>query len=660
MAPYHVRAVWCRPVTDSLGFVFGDARIDDAGDIIFFVLDFGQKAVIGFFFIVVFDVLDGHFLVALDNAHARFRFGFFFLGGFVFIFTGGGDDQRRFYDSRFFLVFGFILAVFRLVILVFVVGILGANHGGGHGGFRLAAAALLVERFRLERETAFGAFDGPLSKVIEARAATGAAPFCSKICLDQTACSHEEGVVGGARLPRVPPLVKGNKKAAMHPDSPRPLTARKAPPLKGIAQVPGDKSISQRALILGALAKGETRISGLLESGDVHSTAAALRRFGAELTRDAPGDWRVTGTGMGNWTSPMAPLDFGNSGTGSRLVMGAMATTPITATFTGDASLRSRPMARVMEPLLAFGVQFKGQGPKALMPLTLHGAANAKAAHVHVATASAQVKSALLLAALNASGASTITQAALTRDHTEKMLKAFGAKIDIANAPPAGEKITIWGPAELVACDILVPRDPSSAAFPLVAALITPGSEIEIPGVMLNPRRIGLMRILQKMGADIQIVNNRLSGGESIGNLIVRHSALKGVEVPASEAPSMIDEYPILAVAAAFASGKTVMRGLEELRVKESDRLAAIIAGLVANGVTAVAEGDDLTVTGMAQVPGGGTVATHMDHRIAMSFLTMGLASQKPVTVDDVAMIATSFPEYQDLMRGLGAVMETP
>jgi len=430
--------------------------------------------------------------------------------------------------------------------------------------------------------------------------------------------------------------------------------------LKGIAQVPGDKSISQRALILGALANGETRISGLLESGDVHSTAAALRGFGAQLTQDAPGRWRVTGTGVGNWKSPAAPLDFGNSGTGSRLVMGAMATTPITAVFTGDASLRSRPMARVVEPLLAFGVRYEGQGPKALMPLTLHGSKDAGAQTLTVATASAQVKSALLLAALNARGRSVITQASLTRDHSEKMLAAFGARISVASQPGDGEAITLEGPATLTGCPVEVPRDPSSAAFALVAALIVPGSGITLPGILLNPRRIGLIETLLEMGADIQIENKRKSGGEEIGDLVVRHCALKGVTVPAERAPSMIDEYPILAVAAAFAQGQTIMMGLEELRVKESDRLAAILAGLAANGVSARIDGDDLAVTGMAQVPGGGTVTTHMDHRIAMSFLTMGLASQKPVTVDDAGMIATSFPEYQNLMQALGAVMEAP
>ena len=446
----------------------------------------------------------------------------------------------------------------------------------------------------------------------------------------------------------------------MHNANSAPLAARRAGPLKGTAQVPGDKSISQRALILGALAEGETRISGLLESGDVHSTAGALRGFGAELTAEGPGRWRVKGTGVGNWKTPGADLDFGNSGTGSRLVMGAMATTPITATFTGDASLRSRPMARVVAPLEAFGVTYEGQGPKALMPLTLHGARDARAITAHVATASAQVKSALLLAALNAKGTSKISQDALTRDHSEKMLAAFGAKITVSPRPEGGEVITVEGPARLTGCSVEVPRDPSSAAFLMVAALIVPGSEISLPAILLNPRRTGLIQTLLEMGARIEIQNRRSSGGEEIGDLIVRHSDLNGVTVPADRAPSMIDEYPILSVAAAFARGKTVMLGLDELRVKESDRLEAIVAGLKANGVRYSVSGDDLTVEGMTEVPGGGTVVTHLDHRIAMSFLTMGLASQKPVTVDDVTMIATSFPEYQNLMSGLGAVMEAP
>ena len=409
---------------------------------------------------------------------------------------------------------------------------------------------------------------------------------------------------------------------------------------------------------------GETRISGLLESGDVHSTAGALRALGASLEALGPGQWRVRGTGVGNWTSPAEPLDFGNSGTGSRLVMGAMATTAMTAVFTGDASLRSRPMARVVEPLKVFGVRYEGQGPGAKMPLTLAGAGNAEAARVHVTTASAQVKSALLLAALNARGVTRIRQDVLTRDHSEKMLAAFGAAITVTALADGGEEIALSGPANLRGCVIEVPRDPSSAAFALVAALIVPGSVVELPGILLNPRRAGLIETLMEMGADITIANRRVSGGEEIGDLTARHGPLKGVTVPASRSAAMIDEYPVLAVAAAFANGETRMLGLEELRVKESDRLAAVAAGLAANGVPHDIAGDDLIVRGMGpagtagSVPGGGMVATHMDHRIAMSFLTMGLAAQNPVTVDDVTMIATSFPDYMDLMKSLGARMD--
>ena len=439
----------------------------------------------------------------------------------------------------------------------------------------------------------------------------------------------------------------------------QPLSARKSGALKGIAVVPGDKSISQRALILGGMADGETRISGLLESEDVLNTAGAVQALGAEVTRDDTGRWRVGGVGVGRWRQPGEVLDFGNSGTGSRLMMGAVATTPISATFTGDASLRSRPMARVLDPLTRFGTRYDAQGPKALMPLTVTGAGGARAIDYHVQVASAQVKSALLLAALNAEGISRIAQDALTRDHTEKMLAGFGAEISVT-PQGAGEIIAIHGQAKLKATVIEVPRDPSSAAFPLVAALIVPGSEILIPAILLNPRRTGLIETLLEMGARIEILNRRVSGGEEIGDLKVRHSALRGVTVPAGRAPSMIDEYPILSVAAAFAEGDTVMQGLEELRVKESDRLSAIARGLEANGVAYAEAPDGLTVTGRGVVQGGGTVATHLDHRIAMSFLTLGLAAKDTVTVDDTAMIATSFPTYEKLMRDLGADFGPP
>ncbi|HSC61225.1 MAG TPA: 3-phosphoshikimate 1-carboxyvinyltransferase [Rhizomicrobium sp.] len=432
----------------------------------------------------------------------------------------------------------------------------------------------------------------------------------------------------------------------------RPLSARRSGPLRGEVQVPGDKSISHRALILGAMAVGETRVSGLLEAEDVLNTAKVMRQFGATVTRDGDGLWHVWGMGVGGWSQPDMDLDFGNSGTGSRLVMGAMATTPITAVFTGDASLRGRPMKRVLEPLEKFGATWEARDG-GLMPLTLHGTDRPICIDYDVKVASAQVKSALLLAALNAPGRTRITQASLTRDHTEKMLRAFGADVSVEPLK-AGEAIHLLGEVDLKPCAVEVPRDPSSAAFPLVAALIVPNSEVFIPGVLLNARRIGLIDTLKEMGADIEIQNARESGGEKIGDLLVKHSALTGVDVPPERAPAMIDEYPILAIAAAFAEGRTIMRGLEELRVKESDRLSAIVNGLRENGVRVTESEDGMVVEG-GDVPGGGRVITHMDHRIAMSFLVMGLASEKPVSVDDVSMIVTSFPEFENLMRNLGA-----
>jgi len=436
----------------------------------------------------------------------------------------------------------------------------------------------------------------------------------------------------------------------------RAVAARPAPPLSGEAPVPGDKSISHRALLLGTLAVGETRISGLLEAEDVLNTASAMRAYGATVERQGPGLWSVHGVGVGGLSAPAAPLDFGNSGTGSRLVMGMAATTPVTSVFTGDSSLRRRPMKRVLDPLTRFGARYEAQ-PGGLMPLSLTGAGPALAIDYEVTVASAQVKSALLFAALNATGRSRIGQRALTRDHTEKMLAAFGADISVEPRSGGGEVVFLMGEAELSPCAVDVPRDPSSAAFPLVAGLLVPGSAVSAPGVLLNTRRTGLFEALRAMGAEITVSNLRHSGGEDIGDIAIRFSALKGIEVPPEGAPAMIDEYPVLAVAAAFAEGRTVMRGLEELRVKESDRLSAIVAGLRANGVTVEELEDGLIVEGRGAdgVPGGGMVETHMDHRIAMSFLVMGMAARAPVAVDDVAMIATSFPEFEGLMRGLGA-----
>jgi 3-phosphoshikimate 1-carboxyvinyltransferase len=435
-----------------------------------------------------------------------------------------------------------------------------------------------------------------------------------------------------------------------------PLISRKVGALKGRAAVPGDKSVSHRALILGALAVGETAISGLLEAEDVLNTADAMRSLGSTIVHDGEGRWRVHGVGVGGWSEPADVLDFGNSGTGVRLTMGAVATTPIRAIFTGDASLRRRPMRRVLDPLMLFGAETETR-EGGLLPVTLTGARQPVPIEHRLQVASAQVKSALILAALNVPGRSVIIERAATRDHTERMLKAFGARIGVEEIGGGASAITVTGEMELHPARIDVPGDPSSAAFPLVAALIVPGSEVLLENVMLNPRRIGLIETLLEMGGRIEIRNRRENGGEEIGDLFVRHSALKSVDVPPERAPAMIDEYPVLAVAAAFAEGRTVMRGLEELRVKESDRLAAVAAGLAANGVRVEESDGGLIVEGAGPegVAGGGAVATHMDHRIAMSFLVMGLAARAAVIVDDGSMIATSFPNFETLMRGLGA-----
>jgi 3-phosphoshikimate 1-carboxyvinyltransferase len=438
----------------------------------------------------------------------------------------------------------------------------------------------------------------------------------------------------------------------------RSLSARAAGPLRGTAPVPGDKSISHRALILGALTVGETKISGLLEAEDVLNTAEAMRRLGAGVERAGEGAWSVRGKGVGGFSEPSQPLDFGNSGTGARLCMGAMATTPIRAAFTGDESLQRRPMLRLLEPLTKFGATFEPR-EGTFLPLTLRGASRPICIDYEVRSASAQVKSALLLAALGAPGRSRIAQRVLTRDHTERMLKAFGAEISVEPLPGGAEAIGVTGQVELKPTAVQVPRDPSSAAFPLVAALIVSGSEISIPGIMLNPRRLGLIETLKEMGADIAIGDRRESGGEEIGDLAVRAGALRGIEVPPERAPSMIDEYPILAIAAANASGRTILRGLEELRLKESDRVAAIVSGLRACGVTVEELEDGMIVHGRpGEVPGGATIATHMDHRIAMAFLVAGLGSRAPIAVDDTAMIATSFPEFEGVMRSIRAEFE--
>jgi 3-phosphoshikimate 1-carboxyvinyltransferase len=439
----------------------------------------------------------------------------------------------------------------------------------------------------------------------------------------------------------------------MHTE-PQPLTARRSGPLRGRVRVPGDKSISHRALILGALAVGETRISGLLEGEDVLNTGKAVRALGAQVERTGVGAWRLHGVGVAGFAESMAPLDFGNSGTGCRLMLGAVAGCPIEASFDGDASLRKRPMRRVLEPLERMGAHTLAANDGRL-PLRLAGARDPIPIVYEPPVASAQLKSAVLLAGLAAPGETVVIEAEATRDHTEKMLTHFGADVRVEPHGPHGRRITLAGQPELVPRPIVVPADPSSAAFPLVAAAITPGSEVILEGVMLNPLRSGLLDTLVEMGAAIERLNVRIEGGEEVADLRVRGSALRGVEVPAARAPAMIDEYPILAVAASFAEGTTAMRGLKELRVKESDRLGGTADMLRANGVTVEIDGDDLFVAGRGQAPGGGRVATHMDHRLAMSALVMGLASAQPVTIDDGGFIATSFPDFVGLMRGLGA-----
>jgi len=433
------------------------------------------------------------------------------------------------------------------------------------------------------------------------------------------------------------------------------LVATGAGPLKGSLRAPGDKSISHRALILGALAHGVTEVEGLLEGEDVRRTAAAMAAFGAGVERLGEGRWRVVGRGA--FAEPTDVVDCGNAGTGVRLIMGAAAGFALAATFTGDASLRGRPMNRVLKPLGEMGATWIcREGGR--LPLTLRGGGLTAIAY-RLPEPSAQVKSAVLLAGLNAQGGAEVIEPEPTRDHTERMLRAFGAQVDVAEDGAGGRRIALPGGQALTGTRVLVPGDPSSAAFPLVAALIVPGSVVTVEGMLLNPLRIGLLETLGEMGADLSVTNVREEGGETVADVTARHSALTGVDVPPERAPSMIDEYPILAVAAAFAEGPTVMRGIGEMRVKESDRIALMAAGLAACGV-AVEEGpDSLTVMGSVRanhgVRGGARVTTAGDHRIAMSHLVLGLASAEPVAVDEPGMIATSFPAFLALMRSLGA-----
>lgn len=439
-----------------------------------------------------------------------------------------------------------------------------------------------------------------------------------------------------------------------HASTPKPVSTQAAGPLTGTIRVPGDKSISHRSLMFGALAVGRTTVKGLLESEDVLATAGAMRAVGAKIEKLVDGSYTVDGIGLGSLLEPEGVIDFGNAGTGVRLTMGIFGSHDIAATFVGDASLSGRPMGRVLNPLRDMGTQvIAREGDR--LPASIRGAKNPTPLTYRVPMASAQVKSAVLLAGLNAPGTTTVIEPIPTRDHTEKMLQGFGADLTVT-VNEAGERvITLQGQPELKPQDIDVPGDPSSAGFPIVAALIVPGSDLTIENVLLNEHRTGLITTLIEMGGNIEILNRRDASGEEVGDIRVRHSQLKGITVPADRAPSMIDEYPVLAVAAAFAEGDTFMPGLDELRVKESDRLAAVARGLEANNVPCVETEDTLTVTGGAGNLGGGTVVTHLDHRIAMSFLVLGMACDKPVTADDGAVIATSFPTFTDLFTGLGA-----
>lgn len=441
-----------------------------------------------------------------------------------------------------------------------------------------------------------------------------------------------------------------------HPAAPKtPLAARRSSPIRGRARIPGDKSISHRALLFGLLAVGQSEIEGLLEGEDVLATAKACGQLGAVVERRGLGAWRIAGAGLGSLLKPAGTIDFGNSGTGVRLMMGLVAGHPIETAFDGDASLRSRPMRRVLDPLAKMGTEIVEQADGGRLPIRIRGARDPMPIEYESPVPSAQVKSAVLLCGLAAPGETTVIEREATRDHTERMLSHFGAAVKVSPHGAHGRRIILKGRPELAPQKVRVPADPSSAAFPIAAALIVKDSDLVLEGLLDNPLRTGLLTTLKEMGANIEELARREESGETVVDLRVRASQLKGVEVPAERAPSMIDEYPILAVIASFAEGDTIMRGLSELRVKESDRLAAVAAGLGVNGVAYEIHGDDLIVHGKGRAPGGGEVETHMDHRIAMAFLMMGLASEKPVRIDDSGFIATSFPDFTGLMRGLGA-----
>ena len=440
-------------------------------------------------------------------------------------------------------------------------------------------------------------------------------------------------------------------------DQPTPMTFTASPALSGSINVPGDKSISHRSLMLSALAVGESRVEGLLEGEDVLATAAAMRAMGADISKDADGIWHIHGVGVGGLLQPDGPLDMGNSGTSTRLLMGLVASHAITATFVGDASLSKRPMARVIDPLSRMGASFTSS-PGDRLPLTMRGACPAVPLDYRLPVASAQVKSAILLAGLNTPGITRIVEPVPTRDHSEKMLKGFGADVEVEVEADGTRIITLRGEAELLPQSITVPGDPSSAAFPMVAALLVPGSKVTIANVGLNATRAGLVDLLREMGGDIIVENPRQVGGEPVGDLVITASALKGVEPDPARAPSMIDEYPVAFIAAALAEGRSIFRGLEELRVKESDRIATMAAGLRAIGVQVEELEDGVVIEGSngTLLPGGGPIATKLDHRIAMSFAIAGLVSSNGVTIDDMRPVATSFPGFTTLLQSLGAL----
>ncbi|HWL46630.1 MAG TPA: 3-phosphoshikimate 1-carboxyvinyltransferase [Sphingomonadaceae bacterium] len=440
--------------------------------------------------------------------------------------------------------------------------------------------------------------------------------------------------------------------------SPRPLAFRAGGPLVGQVSVPGDKSMSHRALMFAALAVGESTVEGLLEGEDVLATAAALRAMGAQIARDPAGVWRISGVGVGGLLQPPTALEMGNSGTSTRLLMGLVASHPITATFIGDASLSKRPMGRIIAPLSQMGATVVSS-PGDRLPLMVRGLCPAVPIAYRLPVASAQVKSAVLLAGLNTPGLTRVIEPVPTRDHSERMLQGFGADLTVEQDGDT-RIITIRGEAELAAQHIAVPGDPSSAAFPIVAALLVPGSRVTVRNVGMNPTRAGLFEILRAMGADLRFENERVVGGEPVADIVASHSSLNGIEVPPEIAPRMIDEFPILFVAAALADGCTVTRGLEELRVKESDRLALMATGLRRLGARIEENADGLVITGTGGAPLSGesgtpTIAAELDHRIAMSFAIAGLASRDGVRIDDMTPVATSFPGFAALLTGLGA-----